>query len=100
MHLAKYTRSLLATYCVYLWQLIVQICGQSTKSGSGVTKRHCNNVATDKTTDHVHSELIEWQEDSIYNRDDSKLSQFPVTLKDEMTMATSCSSIIIHLMCN
>ena len=54
------------------------------KSGSGVTNRHCNNVTTDEATDHVHSEPIEWQEDSIYDRDDSKAK--PVILKDGMTI--------------
>ena len=43
----------------------------------------------------MHSEPIEWQEDSIYDHDDSKAK--PATLKDEMTMA---STTYIHLMYN
>ena len=69
---------------------------QLAKSGSGVAK-HCINVATDETTseatDHMHPELTEWQEDSIYDRDDSKAKL--ATLKDGMTMASSYNSIFI-----
>ena len=59
------------------------ILAQSTKSGSGVTKRHCNNVATDEKTDHVHPEPIEWHEDSVYNRDDSSQANDLERLNDQ-----------------
>ena len=49
-----------------------EIFAQSTKSGSGVTKQHCNNVASDDSDEATdHPELIEWPEDSIYDCDDS-----------------------------
>ena len=61
---------------VYLWQLrnCVSDPWSVGQVGSDITK-YCINVGTDettsKTTDHVHSELIEWQEGSIYDRGDS-----------------------------
>ena len=42
-------------------------------------------------TTHTRNPAIEWQEDSIYYRDDSKAK--PATLKDGMNMASSYSSI-------
>ena len=60
-----------------------QVLGQSTKSGSGATKRQCNNVATssDEATDHVHD-----RDDSSQANDFERLNDQPDQVLEQGSM--------------